>query len=77
MTKDSFINPVYSTYQQHSFFDNVIACCLCGEGIKYKLSHNAEPVRKGRCCNVCNMEIVVPKRFGMHIINIKSNQNEN
>lgn len=79
-SKNCFPEAVYSTHQTHSFWEDVVACCLCGDGIKYKSSHNAEPVRKGRCCHVCNMEIVIPKRFGMHIINInpdKLNEKKN
>lgn len=68
----------YSTYTHHQFDTGVVMpCCLCGEGIKYGLSHNAEPVRSGRCCNVCNLEIVIPKRFGIHIMKIKDTENKN
>jgi len=63
---------VYSTYQHYEFNNEIMPCCLCGEGIRYKSSHNAEPVRSGRCCHVCNMEIVIPKRFGIHVLNVKT-----
>ena len=37
-------------------------CCLCGkESIGY--GNNAMPVKKGRCCDDCNMTYVIPFRF--------------
>ena len=45
-------------------------CCICQEEIKpdmisgYAKGHNAEPVRAGRCCAVCNYAVVVPARLG-------------
>ena len=36
-----------------------VICCLCGEHIS-DYGHCAEPVQKGRCCDKCNKEIVMP-----------------
>lgn len=45
-----------------------LKCCLCGEKIEKELSgwdegHNAEPLRKGRCCEDCNATKVIPIRL--------------
>ena len=34
-------------------------CCMCGDNIRIQKSgfregHNAEPIKKGRCCDDCN-----------------------
>ncbi len=37
-------------------------CKICGN--KYQGDgHNAEPIVKGRCCNVCNYMEVIPARL--------------
>lgn len=49
-------------------------CVICSEEIKpllhpetgevvYEGGNNAEPVSRGRCCDECNMIIVVPARI--------------
>lgn len=48
-------------------------CCICGDKIEpeYDLSgnpfwfggHNAEPVKFGRCCELCNQYEVIPTRI--------------
>ena len=43
-------------------------CCICGEEIEKDITgwdqgHNAEPVKKGRCCIWCNNTVVVPTRL--------------
>jgi hypothetical protein len=45
-------------------------CCLCGNKIypKVKVSgeywgHNAQPVKEGRCCDACNLTVVIPARM--------------
>ena len=37
-------------------------CCICNK-ILYDLGNNAEPVRKGRCCDECNWIYVIPARL--------------
>lgn len=38
-------------------------CCICGEVIE-GYGNNPSPVKeKGRCCDKCNMEVVIPKRL--------------
>ena len=44
-------------------------CTICGleiktdsDGIWYG-GHNAEPVNEGRCCEKCNIKMVIPARF--------------
>jgi hypothetical protein len=49
-------------------------CCICDQeiDIQYVMGqvpwdqgHNAEPVREGRCCTICNYSIVIPTRMGL------------
>ncbi len=38
-------------------------CDICNEHI-HDFGHNAEPVVKnGKCCDVCNIKVVIPKRI--------------
>lgn len=39
-------------------------CCICGEEIE-GYGNNAEPYKKGRCCDACNIKFVIPARFNM------------
>ena len=38
-------------------------CSICGEEIVDWVGHNPQPVSNGRCCNKCNMTIVIPARI--------------
>ena len=44
-------------------------CCLCNDEIKkepisgWAQGNNAEPVKIGRCCNICNLTKVLPARL--------------
>lgn len=44
-------------------------CCLCGDELKVEAlsgwdsGNNAQPVMEGRCCDECNMRVVIPRRF--------------
>lgn len=42
---------------------NTIKCLLCGKMISNTGSHNADPVKKGRCCGDCNAKHVLPCRL--------------
>ena len=49
--------------------ENKIKCCICGNPID-GYGHNSEPVNHGRCCNKCNVEVVIPRRKElMEVIN--------
>lgn len=37
-------------------------CCFCKKDAG-KYGNNAEPVKKGKCCNRCNDGIVIPIRL--------------
>lgn len=51
--------------------DTVETCCICGHKFPSKEMHNAEPVvEKGRCCEACNRETVLPYRFGVLLHNV-------
>ena len=59
-----------------------IECSICKNEIEKQLDedgdilwdhgHNAEPVTEGRCCNDCNMNVVIPARITMMLKNRKS-----
>lgn len=44
-------------------------CCLCGDELMVEArsgwdkGNNAQPVMEGRCCDECNMRVVIPRRF--------------
>lgn len=48
-------------------------CCLCGVEIEkkytqsgkmfYDIGNNAQPLKNGRCCNLCNDTRVIPARI--------------
>ena len=41
-------------------------CSICEiTKIEDRFSHNAEPVTDGRCCDACNLMVVVPARIEM------------
>ena len=57
--------------------DTVETCCLCGHKFPSKEMHNAEPVvEKGRCCEACNRETVLPYRFGVLLHNVNYQRKE-
>ena len=37
-------------------------CSICKGEIK-GYGHNAEPVNSGRCCDNCNLTVVIPRRI--------------
>jgi len=45
----------------------MMKCSICGKQIKavgaWKYGNNAEPVNSGRCCDKCNMTVVIPARM--------------
>lgn len=44
-------------------------CCICGKEFN-EYPNNADPVKKGVCCNYCNQTIVMPAKIRA-IINSK------
>ena len=40
-----------------------VKCIICEKEVPRKAAHNARPVKRGRCCYQCNMEVVLPARF--------------
>lgn len=42
-------------------------CNLCGEKIK-GYGNNSEPLKKGKCCDKCNIEKVVPERMRQNLM---------
>jgi hypothetical protein len=52
--------------------DKTLECCICGEDIiaeakakgnLWEGGHNPDPIKNGRCCDVCNYNKVVPARI--------------
>lgn len=37
-------------------------CCICGKEF-IGVGNNAEPIRKGVCCDTCNAKFVIPGRL--------------
>ena len=37
-------------------------CCLCNEDAG-KYGNNADPITNGRCCDLCDLEFVIPERI--------------
>jgi len=37
-------------------------CSICNEDFEGH-GHNAEPINDGRCCDFCNMAVVIPTRI--------------
>ena len=41
-------------------------CSICETTkIEDRFSHNAHPVNDGRCCDSCNLMVVIPRRIKM------------
>ncbi len=44
-----------------------LMCSICGNPIEekrgWKLGNNAQPINNGRCCDLCNMRVVLPARL--------------
>lgn len=38
------------------------ACSICGGALERGIGNNAQPVNGGRCCDRCDMEVVIPAR---------------
>ncbi len=38
-------------------------CSICGDEHDDPYGHNAEPINDGRCCAVCNFDVVLPTRI--------------
>lgn len=50
-------------------------CCICNKPIK-GYENNAEPVKKGTCCDKCNNKFVIPARMlDIQIISDKDRKN--
>ena len=47
-------------------------CCICGKKAE-GFGNNPQPIKdKGRCCDTCNAEVVIPARLGIMIKNKKA-----
>ena len=53
----------YGTYRMVFTESDDVVCCLCGERINRKDSHDASPIMKARCCPMCNAKHVIPARI--------------
>ena len=38
-------------------------CSICKNKIYTEFGHNAAPINKGRCCEMCNFTKVIPARI--------------
>ena len=39
-------------------------CCICGKVFEGE-GNNAEPYKKGKCCDECNANVVIPARMNL------------
>lgn len=65
---EGFINSLkkhYGVEDPHAIqpADESFECCICGKYIENEYSHNAQPVKDGRCCIECNALKVIPARL--------------
>jgi hypothetical protein len=37
-------------------------CVICGVSFE-EYGHSTEPIKRGRCCNICNDAIIIPARI--------------
>ena len=45
---------------------NKMKCCICGQEIIDGFGNNPWPVKdKGKCCDLCNMSVVIKARLNM------------
>lgn len=42
--------------------ENQLVCCICGERIA-GYGNCSQPVKDGRCCDKCNVKVVIPRRI--------------
>jgi len=43
-------------------FDKARDCCICRRPVQ-GYGNNAWPIKHGRCCNDCNLYLVIPERI--------------
>ena len=71
-TEQAEENPFDLTFEAYDPFGNKLTeardskktevCCICGE--EYEgYGNNAEPYKKGYCCDACNLKFVIPARM--------------
>ena len=42
-------------------------CVICGEYAIFGYGHNPDPIKiEGRCCGVCNQNVVIPARLEVY-----------
>ena len=79
-------NPFNQTFEAYDPFGNKLTeaknddskvCCICGE--EYEgYGNNAEPYKKGYCCDACQIKFVIPSRLAlMNKNNGESSENNN
>jgi hypothetical protein len=47
-------------------------CVICKKDISSPIGHNADPVASGRCCDFCNVTVVLPARMKIMIPKLKA-----
>jgi hypothetical protein len=40
-------------------------CSICFNTLNSEFGNNAEPVNNGRCCDICNITVVIPARLNI------------
>jgi hypothetical protein len=60
---------------------SIMKCCICKGDIEkerdpitnkvyWEEGNNAQPYKDGRCCNICNFQLVIPYRIVMGRIDV-------
>ena len=65
--------PVVTPEQERQEIEQRV-CVICGVTVDVQhVMHNADPVKVGRCCDLCNTVHVIPRRLAMwHDLNGKN-----
>tara|TARA_B100001250_G_C19773734_1_gene778527 strand:+ start:379 stop:603 length:225 start_codon:yes stop_codon:yes gene_type:complete len=49
--------------------DKKLKCSICEGEHDDPYGHNAEPINNGKCCSVCNSDVVLPTRIRLMFSN--------
>lgn len=52
-------------------------CCICNRECESAYGNNSQPIRNGRCCDICNDTKVIPARIDLCLNNRKKDANIN
>lgn len=62
LVRMSNLNETIEDFKKPRLSEALEKCCICGKPIE-GYGNNAEPVKKGKCCDECNISVVIPARL--------------